>query len=859
MRLAFPGLMAALAEGEAVVVPTPTLASVAVEQFNRAQLSAGHVSWERPDISSLDAWMIGCWQQARYVVPDAPSLLSLSQERELWRQIIEQDRPDLFDLRAMAAIAQRAARILFEYQIPADGEAWAEHADADRFLRWHREIQHQLKARNWITRADLWRLLPNWIQQGAVNPGPITFAGLTAISPGLKSLSRALGDSVRQIGITPSMQPEIAASRTFESVAHEMEHAARTVRYLLETGHIRSIGILVADFKTHARDLTRVLHEFLYPAHEEDSAQIHISFGSLLTHPLIANALLLLELAQPRIHHASAGAILRSPFLEGAASERSQRALADNKLHRARELDFSLADLVKASLGCPLLHSAFKRTEAVASNLRKTMCLPDWSAAFSDILEAAQWPALETLTERERRAIDQWQTALSHLASLGLVSPPVSLHQALSHLRSLLSRPAAQGDWISPVQILDANSAEGIEFDHTLLLNAYEDAWPAPVSLSPLIPYKLQRLHQVPAANPDSLRDERARKTRSLFTSAACVEVSYTGTISPVLRPYIRGVPEPARGWSGLTAAQSYPPVDLDAQDDSHAPPLIQNGDLRGGSSIIKSQSLCPFKAFAEYRLNARGDDDACFGFDALERGNFVHKALEHVWRRLETQAHLKALSTADLRTLVQDCVALAVRDNGSGPIRTLTTEAERERLVNVVSDWLSVEKTRPQPFRVEYLEEKRSVELSGLKLDLRVDRIDRLKNGSMVLIDYKSGAQSREKLKGERPKEPQLLVYAATVDDPVEGIFFAELKNRGARAVGHGVGKHFSRNTAITDHKHGWDDFLENAAASVHQLAQEFMQGVAAVSPQNGACEYCRIKPICRIRDAALGQDDDE
>ena len=46
MRLAFPGLVAALAEGATIVTPTPLLASVAIEQFNRSQLARGNDSWE---------------------------------------------------------------------------------------------------------------------------------------------------------------------------------------------------------------------------------------------------------------------------------------------------------------------------------------------------------------------------------------------------------------------------------------------------------------------------------------------------------------------------------------------------------------------------------------------------------------------------------------------------------------------------------------------------------------------------------------------------------------------------------------------------------------------------------------------
>ena len=853
MRLAFPGLMAALAEGATVVAPTPVLASVAVEQFNREKLARGEEAWQRPDIQSMDAWMTNQWQQARFVMSSATSLLSLAQERELWRQIIERERPDLFDLRAMASLAQRAARIIAEYQIPVDGEGWfeqtwSEHADAQSFLGWHRAMQKRLKAENWITRADLWKMLPNFAGHGAV-----TFAALNSVSPGLKRFQG------RNVAITPSAQPSMANAIEFESVTHEMEHAARAVRQLLEANDSVSIGILVADFGSHARDLVRILHEVLYPTGEVGDA-VHIQFGPLYSHPLISNALLLLELAQPRIHHASAGAILRSPFIDGAVKERSARAMAANFLRRARELDFSLSDMEAASERCVGLQKMFKRVRAVNAKTMRLMRLPDWSATFSDILEAAKWPAIEKISESEQGAVEHWNRALSELASLGLVAPPTTLNQAISHLRAILGRPSEQGDWSSAVQILDASSAEGIEFDHSFVINGCENAWPMPGGLSPLIPYKLQRAHNVLGSHPDSVAEERQRKTRALFTSAPHVHVSFSGNISPALKPYVQICSNPEPVWPGLTATQSYPPVELDAQEDSQAPPLVQLEKVSGGSGIIKSQSQCPFKAFAEYRLKARGEDEACFGFDALARGTFAHTALELVWKTLRDQASLKALSADQIHDLVAQSVENAVQDDGSGPIRTLTAEAERERLTALVSDWLAVEKQRLVPFAVEQLEQLLQVELSGLRLELRVDRIDRLPNGSLVLIDYKTGEQTKKKLENDRPQEPQLLVYAAAVGEQVDGLYFAELRNDGVRAVGHGSGKHFYKQLGVKNHQEeAWDKFVADSEITVHRLAGEFVQGYAAVDPIKNACNYCKVKPMCRIGTAAGGEDDEE
>ena len=110
----------------------------------------------------------------------------------------------------------------------------------------------------------------------------------------------------------------------------------------------------------------------------------------------------------------------------------------------------------------------------------------------------------------------------------------------------------------------------------------------------------------------------------------------------------------------------------------------------------------------------------------------------------------------------------------------------------------------------METIEQKRKFEVPGLSLQLRVDRIDRLSNGNLVSIDYKSGKQTRRKLEGERPAEPQLLVYAASVDRGVDGVFFGQLKPREVKAVGFSRNKQFKGQTA--EEKKDWDKYIETS-----------------------------------------------
>jgi ATP-dependent helicase/nuclease subunit B len=138
------------------------------------------------------------------------------------------------------------------------------------------------------------------------------------------------------------------------------------------------------------------------------------------------------------------------------------------------------------------------------------------------------------------------------------------------------------------------------------------------------------------------------------------------------------------------------------------------------------------------------------------------------------------------------------------------------------------------------------------------MDRIDRLTNGKLLLIDYKSGKQSREKLKCPRPPEPQLLVYAAAAGEDVDGVLFGELKPRELRAVGFSREKHFD-SSSITVMGKGWDTYLRTAQAEVHRIALEFVSGHAAVEPLRGACQYCRIKPLCRVNESCGGEQEPE
>ncbi len=461
-------------------------------------------------------------------------------------------------------------------------------------------------------------------------------------------------------------------------------------------------------------------------------------------------------------------------------------------------------------------------------------------------------------TAREQDEVDRWNDALSSLASLGLVSGSVSFDTAISQLRQILSGGGPErGDWSSPIHILDASDASGMRCDYAILTGLSEENWPPPVSASALIPLKLQRLHVVCLGHRRRASIGSRKPRRNNFLEWLLRSQLLTrGRISPAVEQYVAHKAVHWPQWQGRLPRQTYAPALLDSIEDTNAP-RYQEEKPRGGTNLIKLQSLCPFRAFAERRLNAIAPEEGSFGLDNLERGRFLHDALKQIWDRLKTQDRLREIAPEELRLLVEEVVADVVKCNGNGPLREQASRAERIRLQGVITDWLYVELERKQAFTVETTEEERIYDVAGLQLKLRIDRIDRLSNGKLVLIDYKSGEPSASHLDKDRPKEPQLLVYAAALGREVDGVFFGQLKPRDPRLVG------YSRQAHTQDRKSkvlkDWYGFLEERASKVEELAREFASGEAAVDPVHGACEYCQMKPLCRLNERMRQDEDSE
>ena len=93
----------------------------------------------------------------------------------------------------------------------------------------------------------------------------------------------------------------------------------------------------------------------------------------------------------------------------------------------------------------------------------------------------------------------------------------------------------------------------------------------------------------------------------------------------------------------------------------------------------------------------------------------------------------------------------------------------------SVLRKWLDAERQR-EPFEVEQLEHgTQTARYAGLEYAVRIDRVDRLADGTRVLIDYKTGLATAD-WRGERPDNPQLPIYALLRPDALVAVAYGRV-----------------------------------------------------------------------------------
>jgi probable DNA repair protein len=341
----------------------------------------------------------------------------------------------------------------------------------------------------------------------------------------------------------------------------------------------------------------------------------------------------------------------------------------------------------------------------------------------------------------------------------------------------------------------------------------------------------------------------------------------------PLAQPPFAPPPAAARLWAVLRDGAAAP---LETIVDEQAPPLPPGSASVGGTGVFRDQAACPFRAFALHRLHARPLEEPSYGISPGERGNIVHGVMQRVWEQLGSQAGLLGTDEAALRKLVNEAITAELTvtaEQQPSLMPPALQRTETARVGGIVLALLALERERT-PFTVAGLEQAHEAEFGGIAVSTRIDRIDRLEDGSHVVIDYKTGATtpSSSAWFGERPDEPQLPLYCASGDLDVRAVAFGALQRGDTRFVGlaadEGLLPGLKRFESVKDPATravfpSREAVIDHWRAVLERLGAGFRQGVAWVDPRKPAtCTTCPLPGLCRIHElrgpATDGEDAD-
>src|SRR5258708_1168397 len=346
----------------------------------------------------------------------------------------------------------------------------------------------------------------------------------------------------------------------------------------------------------------------------------------------------------------------------------------------------------------------------------------------------------------------------------------------MSQLKKLCSDTLFQPETSdTPIQILGVLESAGIGFDHLWVSGLTDEAWPLRAQANPFIPVALQKKAGIPQASAESSLALDRRLTEGWARAADEVVFSFFNKdqdrdLAP--SSLILGFPEAAVSIPSFPRLRDliFSSKKTSAITDSVGP-TVTAPQVRGGTRVLSDQAACPFRPFGHWRLSAQEMETPSEGLDASDRGRLLHSLMSSLWGSLKDSKSLQN----DIAPAIDAAAAAAVKDLG---LEGRFAELERARLVRLAREWLEVEKARP-PFEVVALEEKRTLSFAGLEFEARIDRMDRVKEGH-VLIDYKTSANpTPNNWKPPRPHDPQLPLYAVSAKENVAAVAFAKRRHR--------------------------------------------------------------------------------
>jgi probable DNA repair protein len=863
---------------ETLVTPTRRLAHHLKARHDADCVERGLVVWRTPDVVTWSGLVERMFTLDRQAGRTDRRWLGDGAARLAWERLVQRDphAAGVIGPEGLGLTAHRSWRLLHDYDIALAALDASDGPEVAAFIRWADEFSRWLDTEGWLDGAQA---------QGRVHAASagvrLRFVGFDALTPAQTAFTQRMQAAGVDVIVAPPGPP---TGRTGWVVARdrdgEVESAARWAALRLNRGSGERLAIVVPGLAHVREEVRRTLDRVLAPAAAvcggpapESQAYELAAARTLSERPVVAAALEWLAAFCRDTDLAACSALLRNPFCRGVDAEASARAALDAWIRRNETPDLSLARLAEhaARRHCPQTAALLQAGLGTVQRWPHRSLPSVWSKSFFGLLQEIGWPG-EGLDSVEHQARQRWQELFGDFGGHDDVLGTVGAGQALGLLRDLADSTLFEPQEIrAPLLVIDQETCAGMSFDAVWVCGLDATQWPPPASPDPFLPRSWQARRNVPGATAE-IAAAQARRTLDRLRGCApevILSVPLFEDEAPLLPSAlladIDSMPLPGL-WASPTLARIAfaGRLPLAVTTDGTMPVLAQGERATGGAKALELQAACPFRASAEQRLGARALEEPSLGLDAASRGNLVHDVFARLWSDVPSSRAMAELPEAERLARLQAAIAAELapmRRHANGVLLRLL-DIEARWLETRALELLDCDLARPA-FDVESIEAPHTVQIGGLELHLRLDRVDRLADGTLAVIDYKTGGDAEPKSwLDERPKLPQLPLYVEAVGaERVSAVAFGKVR---AGSTGYaGLARDplaFPGCSATPKGYASWDVLLAEWHRRLETLAREYAAGDARLAPDpRHACRYCHLPSLCRIGDTRVAVDAEE
>ena len=805
--------------------------------------------WKAPRVMSLEHWLSFCWNELvdqNHDLVNGYAQIGDLQNLYYWEQAIA-EHDDCLD-QSFAGMADDCYTLCQRWNIDIEGID-DQNTAVDKFKYWAKSYQRLLDENKLLTTASTWRTVAEAFKiQTLISESHIYLYGFQSIPPLQQNVLESA--AIHLIPIEAAGTSAKVSKFECSEPRAEIESAAKWAAQQLSEDPNQRIAVVVPDLNNRVLETARIINEAL--AANNCATAVNISAGiKLADTPILQSAISLLEMTDFQLSIEHWLGIINSPYSYFNHLPIQFKVDCELEIRETKQFEIGLDKFIQiirgqqAKLDNPdAIHNQLQPLYDIQQVIRQTSSnkktFSQWAEFFKHFTTQLGWPGIKQPNSMQYQQIQYWQKLLGFFTELDNLGIEVNRSKAIFYLQKLanehLFHPQT-GD--APLQVLGLLEAVGLQFDQIWITGMHSDNFPVSGSMNPVLSANYQRRYKMPFSVPEkelqiakNLLSGFVTNSKQLFLSYPVTDGQTPLEQSPLIKNYNHQDIQTVIGQLDLPEWLKQPYLcDLDIDPGFPFDAALE--PIRGGSSILKNQSTCPFNSFVIHRLWAIELEQPMIGLEAMHRGSIMHEILYRLWNQWKSSRVFVALTDDQLNDQLAKTIDTVLTEQATKHTILLGDNfrsLEKQRLTKLVNQWLEIERQRSS-FEVEETEQKKQLSLGELTISLVFDRLDRV-DGETLVIDYKTGSVKADVWLGDRPEDPQLPLYMLALDPQPQGCAFASLKGGDQKFIG------ISNNLMIKgvkpiDH---WDIQLEEWQRSINNLAQEFIEGKALLQDFNKA-----------------------